>query len=209
MKKFLLLLLLPLIFCGCSGEPEPPINWNVDENTDWSVWAKGTLVKIEKVRLERCKHKEIQDTCWFNYRYTFNDDSTVLLRKIKNPGLVKAGQTGTLYKLGDKGYALNSHFYARYQWIEDKDKTVAPPAKKVEKSDSLIDYSEITSWINVLKGKPERHKIVLLKLNNNTLILGYLDNINEWKWSHNKNEEDGGVTIPNNKVIFWKSVDIR
>ena len=194
---------------GCSKKN--PINWDVNENSDWEIWATGELVSVEIIKHEDCKHQDPVPgpNCWSYYKYTFNDGTHVNSNYIKDKGLVKVGTKGTLYKL----YPLKNDKTTWFQWKPDVGVVSRPPssAKKVEDGNltTLIDYSEKSIWVESTQNKPDRYTPVLVKFVNDTLSVGYINNLNEWKLSINKQQEGGGKTIRNNEIIFWKSLDIR
>ncbi len=208
MKKFLLLLLLSFMLIGC--KPEPPTNYNVNENSDWEIWATGKLTKIEIVKHSKCRHKKPYPgpSCWSYYQYTFEDGTKVDLTKIKDKGLVKVDSTGVLYKLGANNYDRT----AMFQWITGPKSQASIPAKKTKDGNFnvLIDYSEAPVWIDCTQKSPNRYTPVLIKFENETLSVGYINNLNEWKLSINRRQDDGGgATIPKNEIIFWKSLDLN
>jgi hypothetical protein len=215
MKKFLLLILLCVSLIGCAKvEPEKPINWNINEEPLWEIWAQGEVLGLEIVRPDICdNNRKCAPSCLYHGTLLIKfENNEFAINQVKNPGSIKIGDVGTLYKYRDK----KSDRYARWQWFPDgtapwrysPDKTTTVGKKTIAKkiapaTSTLINYN------NWSEGKPERYVPVLIKFSNETLSVGYINNLNEWKLSINKREADNGRTIPNNEIIFWKTLDIQ
>jgi hypothetical protein len=162
----------------------------------------GTMRNPDCTNGEHCNnHPPIQS-------YIFNDEREISVINIKNPGNVKLGQVGKLYKYNND----TSDHNAWFQWIVDET-VVASPAKKEIKSE-LIEYNEVAEtpelicrWKSYSTSKPVKYQIVLSKLSNGIITTGHLNHINEFKLEANRDVEDNGRTITN--VVSWKEIDLN
>jgi hypothetical protein len=221
MKKILTLVLVTacLVLVGC--DDSKPTQWDVIKDADWEIWAEGKLTGITKAPDPRCGDDDNECSNHpFIDHYVFNNEKTVCIRLMRNPGLMSIGQTGTLYKY--TYYSNSKDVHAWFQWIQDRSVPVSKPdnktnisAKKISIPTNKDNYLRIqidkedSEWNLTSSGNPERYTPVLIKFKNDTLSLGYINSINEWKLSINQREDEGGETITKSQIIFWKSVDIR
>lgn len=213
MKKVLLGILMAAMlvsFCGCK-DMEPSI-WDIDQDDDWEIWAEGKIIRIMKVENPRCSngvdcsgHVPID-------AYIFEDGKEVEIGGIRNPGTIRAGQYGTLYKR-NLGSADGESWF---QWrvnknipvtVARKPQPISINTKPNDFNINIVDDNK-SVWINSSQKNPERYTPVLVKFKNDTISVGYINNINEWKLSINRRLDDGGKTIAKTEIIFWKSVDL-
>lgn len=216
MKKLLFGILMAAMlvsFCGC--DETKPTKWNTDDKY-WEIWATGKLISIDKVGHPVCeKSKGYCGTHPQLDNYVFDTGQEVALHQIKDPGKIVPGQTGTLYKYV---YNDSKNYYSWFQWVQDKSvpvetakkpKPISIPAnsKPTALNINIVDNDKPV-WIDNSKENPKRYIPVLIKFKNDTISVGYINNINEWKLSINRRQDDGGKTIFKNEIIFWKSLDI-
>lgn len=218
-KVFLSVLIgMMLVICGCDNLK--PTELNVQKDAQWEIWAQGTLTDIVKGINPSCGNSD-PTSCskhpLIDY-YVFNDERKVCFRLLINPGLMSIGQTGTLYKHTQGGNS-NKDYHSWFQWVRDVNipilaktsilaKKISIPTNKDNSLRITIDKEE-SEWNLSSDGKPKRYTPVLIKFKNDTISVGYINNLNDWKLSINQREENGGETISNQDIIFWKSVDIR
>ena len=143
--------------------------------------------------------------------YVFEDGREVALHQIKDPGIISPGQTGNLYKYI---YSTSKDCYAWFQWVQDKSVPVSqkPISIPIDTKPTALDINIVDNdkpvWIDNSEQNPKRYIPVLVKFKNDTVSVGYINNINEWKLSINRRLDGGGRTIAKTEIIFWKSVDI-
>lgn len=216
MKKIFLtvLMLSMLAVFGC--DDSKPNRWETSRR-GWEIWGQGKLVSITHgVKDPSCAYDEDECTCDRLIQYTFNNGQEVYLRLIKDPGTIMIGQHGTLWKWN---FSNRPDSRSWFQWKINEDipidtsiTTIVKPiisAKKREFPTIPIDYTERPIWTDASKENPERYTPVLIKFKNETLSVGYINNINEWKLGINRREDDGGNTVSKMDILFWKSLDIE
>jgi hypothetical protein len=125
MKKILLLVLSLFMLSGCE-----PTDWDVNTNSKWSVWAEGQILSITSYRPSFCNISPVCETeCTkhggTNRRLRFAEGQYAV-NKTRDPGRIRLGQKGTLYKYDTGKPDCESWF----QWV--------PYA--VDDKKSLINY---------------------------------------------------------------------
>ncbi len=216
MKKSLWLVSIVLMLALLSGcEDVKPSNWDITGTggETWEVWGKGTIVDISDTVSDRCgsSYPCSNHNC---KAYKFDNGKVVKLRFVRNPGTIEAGQKGTLYRCMrvDK-----EDTNAWFQWILDSKATSIPTKErktlKVADEPNALNINVVnvssSPWIDSRKETPERYNEVAVKFKDGTKSIGYITNINEWKLSIHKLEDNGGATISNSDIIQWKKVDLN
>jgi hypothetical protein len=213
MKKkinVILVLLVIAFLVGCENINRPS-SWNMEESSDWSVRASGTIIKIEFLQEENSKDVD--------YQFTFDDASSVIVGNVRDIGLMKQGQYGALYKYGGD-YDHRSWF----QWIQKEKPSNEPrieekviikevkiaenkiekPAKVVLKPQPQVVKHE---WKRGYIEKPEPYKLVLIKLQNKIIAIAYINGKEEWKLNVNQYKMLGGPPISD--VEEWKEINLN
>ena len=191
---------------GCEIKIEPE---DITTSDYWDVSAYGEIISITEYIKPGCKNGTgCNTTTHWHEVFKFDDGTEVRVRKIKNRGMVKVGQTGKLYR---RRVDSNYDFRCRFEWVPDiiekEDATVEK--KEVEPEEIVkIVYQDNYEWIHCSDENPERFQMVLIKFKDGTMSLGYRNHINEWKLSINKNQEDGGKTISRLDIISWRQVNV-
>ncbi len=219
MKKILLgilLILASITLTGC--DCDRPNTWNVNEDDKWGILAEGEIIEFDIKRNPTCDKTTVCDPSCLkhgSYRYlTFNNGKTIALGIIKDPGLIKIGQTGKLYKYGD-----TSNTKAYFQWVGDK--TYLPEATIIKKEikpiiHSVISIPKNTEDINIINHEWRRisdiedlkaKEIVLIKLNDSIITTGFITYDKQWKLGLNINKYNYGKTLSN--VLEWKKLELE
>jgi len=229
MKKEILgavVVCLVVLLTGCD-DPEPS-NFDVHSDDRWEIMAQGVLKEFHPVKDCPCvRHNGRGEWCRENYAFTVGDDvDPVIAGQIKNSGLIKTGQYGTLYKCDIGNHNRESWF----QWVpsanqayisedavaeevfrkimeQEKSKRVvsATPAITTSTIKIISDVEEEVStakWFRSDIYKPEVYKLVLLKLDDGIITTGRINVKGQWKLETDKNKMSGGRPITN--VEEWK-----
>jgi hypothetical protein len=209
-------MVLCIVFGCLDGKPTV---WDIEDDDSWEIWSEGTITSIKAVANP---DNTISNDA---YEIVFDNGNMILAGQLRNPGIVQIGEVGTLYKhnlgnensvswfqwIGDEGVRAEKNAERRKDWTPAT-KTIGEraSARSPEVATAPIEPPVIAyQWVDRVDKNPERYTPVLIKLKNNTMSLGYINNINEWKLSINEKDDKGGKTISNLDIIAWKNVDVE
>jgi len=195
-KSFLIFLIVTVMMFICGCDDDKPKDWD----TSKCKWIERINGKVISKRYEGSN----------NVDYLIKFDGArwqIRCGNIANFKEIKIGTIGTLYK---HCYG-NADMWSWFKWVPDSetsDSVENTPSEQIP-SEQIVSQQEIkkSSWIDVANKNPKRYTDVLIKFKNETISVGYINSINEWKLSINKLEKDGGKIIPKWEIISWKKVN--
>ena len=215
MKKLILALLVVAFVLGC--EDMKPDSWDSSKG-NWEIKARGTLVSKEKARHPSCDVSPPK-TC-SNHKgillLQFYDGTEIAIGRIRNIGIIKVGQKGTLYK-NDKG---NHDYNSWFQWIITQEAPVNTnaeirvPTARFAIEDLKVEEPKIVEKIVVKKHewkraavyKPTVYQLVLIRLDNGIITTGRFTDDSKWRLETNKNKRSKIYSV---EVVDWKELDIN
>ena len=220
MKKLILtvtMTVLTFMLNGCCGECGKPKEWDITKDSNWEVYAKGKITNIKIVQGCTGDHKTREQWCKEAYEFSINNNIPVLVGNLRNPGLVKVGETGILYKYGNR----LKNKKAWFQWVVKespyitdnvREKDIVKKSKAITKKDPIFtikkDKPIINEWIksdDIDNLKP--NDFVLIKLDNDIIAIGFITYDKKWKLSFNINKYQYGKTLDN--VLMWKRINLE
>jgi hypothetical protein len=201
MKKIIVLLFIIIStfsLCGCLDVK--PAEWDITKDTSWENYLEGVIRTITTIPNPNA------DIDVPAFEIVFEHGQTVIVGGVKDPGSIKPGDYGILYKRN----LQNDDYESWFQWI-----TILPNIEKENQYTTtnivptIQDNSSNQKWIERASSNPKKYTPVLIKFINHTYSVGYINDINEWKLSINQFKENGGEIIPNTDIIAWKNIDIE
>ena len=224
-KIIILTICLVSLLSGCAQKKEP-INWDVSSEDKWEIYGTGEITELKFVQTCSCStHGDTRKNwCREAYSIRIDNEEPVLMNRIKDPGTVKVGLTGTLYKYNLGGRNERSLF----QWIgqeihvnkitlqseilEEKQSTIEFQLTDLkQKATNSIEDPIDTSyyqWQDASKtSNLQLHEIVLVKLKNGHTTTGFITYHTKWKLGININKYNYGRDITD--IIKWKKIYVK
>ena len=209
------MLFVTVMLMGC--DDGKPSNWDVQKG-DWNCVASGTLTKYTKIRDCRCDCDVDDETKWCqaDYIFSIDDEQNIIAGVLRDPGIIKVGSIGKLYK-NEKGFQDKDSWF---QWVETSPpeskkapteaiiEVISPPESKkvavIEVKEEVIDGSwKRSNNINYL----EIGTVVLVKLDDGIVTTAYLSEKKEWMLNSSKYKFKGGRPIEN--VSEWVNLNLN
>ncbi len=222
MKKISLTIVIAIMFIlsGCCGKCQKPKEWDVTKDSQWEIYSKGKITDIKIVQGCTGDHKTKEQWCKEAYEFSIDNNIPILIGNLRNPGLVRVGKTGILYKYGN----TLKNKKAWFQWIfaessyntnnidDVREKNIVKKSKAITKKSPIFtiktDKPRINEWT-----KPDdieglkQNDIVLIKLDNDIITTGFITYDKKWKLSFNINKYQYGKTLDN--VLMWKRINLE
>ena len=207
---------MAIVFIGCEKKEKTPFTWDVELSDKWNIYGSGEIQKFHIVRGEWCdRSSPCPSDCISHGSYRiieFKEGTTVSIKEIKDPGLIKIGSIGKLYKYNTGRQNKDSLF----RWIEDEE--IIEPSKPIAESSNCAIKTEIkyiekstTEKYEWKKSKDtedlKANEFVLIKLDNDIITIGFVTYDKKWKLSLNIGKYEYGETL--NNVFQWKQIDLE
>jgi hypothetical protein len=215
MKKMTILYLLMFcislpVFSGCSSSP-PLTPKAVNDTSDYELFHTGTITNIY--------YNSVGYQSWFcRVQYNFADGSVIKMNNVKCDHLPKIGEQGSLYI--SREWANLSHAYkqqAYYLWIKDGEEVVevvevVEKLGRIEipvvKTEEIKEEIKLSKWKDSRFSFPNVYQLVLIKLDNEIITTGRINEDKEWKIEIFRKEKGRYNRNSNFEVIEWKKLDI-
>jgi hypothetical protein len=203
-------IVLCLLFGCLDGKPS---SWNINEGK-WELWSEGEIASLEDLKEGEATYKEI----------LFSNGHSIVMGAIKDPGRIKVGSIGKLYK-NNLGNADNVSWF---QWIANEDdqqvkideatdliekiikreKTAKEEKSSTIKAEIAKPVDTTGSWNNGDKIEDLKvNDLVLIELDDGIITTGFVTYDRQWKLGTNKNKYQHGRTL--DSVQKWKRINLE
>jgi hypothetical protein len=225
-KLLVLLIISPMILSGCDIRGDSPSTWDIEVDTKWVVYREG---EIEKFAIKRAPYCDKPTKCPLDclkhgsYRYIqLCEMGPMRIGQIRNPGGIKIGSIGKLYKYDTRG----SDETAWFQWVEQKkpkeEKLQTVVTTKKEQNNITIEEKDKSITITTKKKEEKiendwrradnladlnKKIVVLIVLNDGIITTGFITHDEQWKLGLNINKYKYGKTLTN--VSKWKRLELE